>query len=151
MEESPNKNRGIITASLHSDGTYTEILRTTGGVSLKAEDNFLTMQGQEVFKHAVSKMHSSIEELIEKAKITKDEIDFVVPQQANARILDAIAKKMDMPEEKFIKTIQKHANTSSATIPLAIWEENHKFKEGDLVILEALGGGLAWGGIVFRF
>ena len=82
---------------------------------------------------------------------TKNDIDFIVPHQANARILDAIAKRMEIPEEKFIKTIQKHANTSSATIPLAIWEEQDRFKKGDLVILEALGGGLTWGGIVFKF
>lgn len=149
-ENTQNTQSGIITASLHSDGTYTDILKTTGGVSLKG-NGFLTMQGQDVFKHAVSKMQSSIEELMEKTGITKDDISFIVPHQANIRILDAIAKRMEIPEEKFIKTIQKHANTSSATIPLAIWEENSKFKEGDLVIMEALGGGLTWGGVVFRF
>lgn len=141
---------GIIATSLHSDGTLTNILKTDGGVSQKGT-GFLQMQGQEVFKHAVLKMHSSIEDLMEKAKISKNDIDFIVPHQANARILDAIAKRMDIPETKFIQTIQKHANTSSATIPLAIWEENSKFKKGDLVILEALGGGLAWGGVVFKF
>lgn len=150
VEESNEKNRGIITASLHSDGNYSNILKTNGGVSQKG-NGFLTMQGQDVFKHAVSKMHSSIEELMEKAHISKEQIDFIVPHQANIRILDAIAKKMEIPEEKFIKTIQKHANTSSATIPLAIWEEKAKFKEGDLVILEALGGGLTWGGVVFKY
>ena len=150
VEESDNEKSGIITASLHSDGTYTEILKTTGGVSQKGT-GFLTMQGQDVFKHAVSKMHASIEELMEKTDITKEEIDFIVPHQANARILDAIAKRMEIPEEKFIKTIQKHANTSSATIPLAMWEEKSKFKEGDLIILEALGGGLTWGGVVFKY
>ena len=96
-------------------------------------------------------MYSSINELIAKSGITKEEIDFIVPHQANVRILDAIAKKMEMPDEKFIKTIHKHANTSSATIPLAMWEETQKFKTGDLIILEALGGGLTWGGVVFKY
>ena len=143
----------IITASLHSESN-THILQTTGGVSQKAAEGgsgLLTMQGQDVFKHAVSKMYSSINELIAKSGITKEEIDFIVPHQANVRILDAIAKKMEMPEEKFIKTIHKHANTSSATIPLAMWEEESRFKEGDLIILEALGGGLTWGGVVFKY
>ncbi|MDA0617387.1 MAG: ketoacyl-ACP synthase III [Proteobacteria bacterium] len=149
-ENTQDTKSGIITASLHSDGSYTDILKTTGGVSQKGT-GFLTMQGQDVFKHAVSKMQASIEELMEKANITKDDISFIVPHQANARILDAIAKRMEIPDEKFIKTIQKHANTSSATIPLAMWEENSKFKEGDLMIMEALGGGLTWGGVVFRY
>lgn len=149
-ETDPNSKSGIITTSLHADGSYQEILQAEGGVSHKYF-GYLTMHGQEVFKHAVSKMQSSIEELMDKVGITKEEINFIVPHQANIRILDAIAKRMDIPENKFIKTIQKHANTSSATIPLAIWEEQSKFKEGDLVILEALGGGLAWGGVVLTF
>ncbi len=144
-----NSHNCLITASLHSE-SHTQMLQTTSGVSTKGS-GLLTMNGQDVFKHAVSKMYSSINELIEKAGITKEEIDFIVPHQANIRILDAIAKKMDMPEEKFIKTIHKHANTSSATIPLAMWEESAKFKTGDLIILEALGGGLTWGGVVFKF
>lgn len=144
------EDEGIISCSLHSDGRYSSILQTNGGVSQKGT-GFLQMQGQDVFKHAVSKMYSSILELMEKAQITKEEIDFIVPHQANARILDAIAKKMNIPEEKFIKTIHKHANTSSATIPLAIWEEQDRLKKGDLIILEALGGGLTWGGVVFKF
>ncbi len=144
-----NSGNCIISTSLHSESN-THILCTTGGVSQKGT-GILTMQGQDVFKNAVSKMYASINELIEKSGITKEAIDFIVPHQANVRILDAIAKKMEMPEEKFIKTIHKHANTSSATIPLAMWEENSKFKTGDLIILEALGGGLTWGGIVFKF
>lgn len=149
VEEVDGEN-GIITSALYSDGSFVDILKTDGGVSKKGT-GFLQMKGQDVFKHAVSKMHSSIEELIKKAGITKEEVDFIVPHQANARILDAIAKRMDIPDKKFIKTIHKHANTSSATIPLAIWEEKSSFKKGDLVVLEALGGGLAWGGVVFRF
>jgi 3-oxoacyl-[acyl-carrier-protein] synthase-3 len=151
VEETENNSQSyIITSSLHSDGSYMDILKTDGGISNKGT-GFLQMSGQEVFKHAVSKMYCSINELIAKANLTKDDIDFIVPHQANARILDAIAEKMQMPAEKFIKTIQIHANTSSATIPLAIYEEKHRFKTGDAVILEALGGGLAWGGVVFRF
>ena len=140
----------IITSSLHSDGSHTQILKTDGGISQKGT-GFLEMSGPEVFKHAVSKMYSSINELIAKAEITKEQVDFIVPHQANARILDSIAEKMQMPAEKFIKTIHLHANTSSATIPLAIYETLSQLKKGDTVILEALGGGLAWGGVVFKF
>ncbi|MFT4967056.1 MAG: 3-oxoacyl-[acyl-carrier-protein] synthase-3 [Candidatus Deianiraeaceae bacterium] len=149
VEEGDDESQ-IITCSLHSDGTHQEMLQTSGGVSQQGT-GLLTMKGKDVFKHAVSKMYASILEILEKANMTKENIDFIVPHQANARILDAIAKKMDIPEEKFIKTIHKHANTSSATIPLAIWEEQAKFKKGDIMILEALGGGLTWGGIALKY
>lgn len=151
VEETENDSKSYIMAtSLHADGSYTDILKTDGGVSQKGT-GFLQMSGQEVFKHAVLKMYDSINELISRAGITKNDVDYVVPHQANSRILDAIADKMQIPHEKLIKTIQIHANTSSATIPLAIHEKQSLFKTGDTVILEALGGGLTWGGIVIKY
>lgn len=151
VEETDNDSQSyIITTSLHADGSYTDILKTDGGVSQKGT-GFIQMSGQEVFKHAVLKMYDSINELITKAGIMKNDINYIIPHQANARILDAIAEKMQIPQETFIKTIHIHANTSSATIPLAIHEKQSLFKTGDIIVLEALGGGLTWGGIVAKY
>ena len=113
------------------------------------------MKGKEVYVHAVNKMSDSILELLEKNSITKKEVSYIIAHQANARILEAVSKKLEMPLEKFIVTIDKHANTSAASIPLAMWEtlknNPNKFQKGDTIILEALGGGLVWGGVLLKW
>lgn len=150
---SENDESGIIDFKLEADGTYGEILRTTSGPSDRNEPLFIAMKGKEVFVHAVKKMSASITNLLEKNNVAKEDVDFVVAHQANVRILEAVAKDLAMPEEKFIVTIDKHANTSAASIPLALWEiqKENKIKKGDTVILEALGGGLAWGGVLLKW
>ena len=144
---------GIIDAKLVADGTFGEILRTTSGPADRGEPLHISMKGKEVFVHAVKKMSSSISDLLKENNINKEDVDFVVAHQANIRILEAVAKDLAMPEEKFIVTIDKHANTSAASIPLALWEtqKENKIKKGDTVIFEALGGGLAWGGVLLKW
>jgi 3-oxoacyl-[acyl-carrier-protein] synthase-3 len=111
------------------------------------------MKGKEVFVHAVKKMSDSIMGLIERNGLSKNDINFVIAHQANVRILEAVAKGLEMPEEKFIVTINKHANTSAASIPLALWEalKENKIKRGDKIVLEGLGGGLVWGGVLLKW
>lgn len=144
---------GIIDCSIMADGSFGEILRTTVGIVERGEPLHIKMQGKEVFVHAVRKMSDSIEALLLKNNISKDEIDLIIAHQANARILEAVAEKLTIPLEKFVITIDKHANTSAATIPLALWEtlKENKIKRGDLLVFEALGGGLAWGGALLKW
>jgi len=106
-----------------------------------------------VFKHAIVKMSSSIETLLKESNITKDDIQFIIPHQANLRILEGVAHRLEMPQEKFIATVDKHANTSAASIPLALYEalKEGKIKKNDLIVFEAIGGGLAWGGVLLRW
>ena len=154
IEATPESDTsGIIDAKLVADGTYGEILRTTSGPADRGEPLYISMKGKEVFVHAVKKMSSSISDLLEKNNISKEDVDFVIAHQANIRILEAVAKDLAMPENKFIVTIDKHANTSAASIPLALWEtqKENKIKRGDTVIFEALGGGLAWGGVLLKW
>lgn len=142
-----NESRGIIKTKLYSDGSYKDILNTNGGVSSSQSAGKIQMAGKEVFKHAVSKMSKSIVEIAEEANISLEEIDYIVPHQANSRIIDKIASKLNVDESKVINTVSIHANTSAASIPLALDHANKKgqFKENDLIALTALGGGLTWG------
>jgi 3-oxoacyl-[acyl-carrier-protein] synthase-3 len=153
LEATTEQNCGIISYSLHSEGSLTDILKTSGGSSFNQKSGFIEMSGREVFKHAVEKMTNSVIETLEKANLTVEDIDLLVPHQANLRILNSVATRLKIPLEKVIITVENHANTSAASIPLALdfANKNNKIKKGDLVVLEALGGGLTWGSIALRW
>jgi 3-oxoacyl-[acyl-carrier-protein] synthase-3 len=153
LEASTAENCGIISYSLHSDGSLTDILKTSGGSSFNQKAGFIEMSGREVFKHAVEKMANSVLETLAKVNLSVDDIDLLVPHQANLRILNSVATRLKIPAEKIIITVENHANTSAASIPLALdfANKNNKIKKGDLIVLEALGGGLTWGSIALRW
>jgi len=153
LEASTTENCGIISYSLHSDGSLIDILKTTGGSSFNQKAGFIEMSGREVFKHAVEKMANSVLETLEKVNLKVEDIDLLIPHQANLRILNSVATRLKIPLEKVIITVENHANTSAASIPLALdfANKNNKIKKGDLIILEALGGGLTWGSIALRW
>lgn len=153
LEASTEENCGIISYSLHSDGSLTDILKTSGGSSFNQKAGFIEMSGREVFKHAVEKMANSVLETLAKVNLSVDDIDLLVPHQANLRILNSVATRLKIPAEKIIITVENHANTSAASIPLALdfANKNNKIKKGDLIVLEALGGGLTWGSIALRW
>ncbi|WP_417205332.1 beta-ketoacyl-ACP synthase III [Antarctobacter sp.] len=145
-------DRGILSTDLHSDGRFRDILYVDGGVS-KQNTGFLRMQGKEVFRHAVEKLASTATTAMEKAGVASDEIDWVVPHQANIRIINGTAKKLGLPMDRVVVTVQDHGNTSAASIPLAlsVGKARGQIKRGDLVVTEAIGGGLAWGSVVLRW
>jgi 3-oxoacyl-[acyl-carrier-protein] synthase-3 len=153
LGQESNDDKGILSSSLHSDGQYGPLLQTTGGVSLSQNAGFITMQGREIFKLAVNKMSKCVLESLEKVGLGADDIDFIVPHQANLRILKMVAKKLGLSIDQVILTVADHANTSAGSIPLALdyAVKNNKFKEGDIVVFEALGGGLTWGSVVIRW
>ena len=146
------EDRGILSVDLNSDGSYRDILYVDGGVSQKTT-GYLRMEGKEVFKHAVEKLAKTSQNAMVKAGIESDEVDWVVPHQANIRIIQGTARKMGIPEEKVIKTVQDHGNTSAASIPLAlsVASKSGQIEKNDLIVTEAIGGGLAWGAIVLRW
>jgi 3-oxoacyl-[acyl-carrier-protein] synthase-3 len=146
------EDRGILSVDLNSDGSYQDILYVDGGVSKKTT-GYLRMEGKEVFKHAVDKLAKTSEKAMEKAGIKSDEVDWVVPHQANIRIIQGTARKMGIPDDKVIKTVQNHGNTSAASIPLAlsVASMSGQIRKNDLIVTEAIGGGLAWGAIVLRW
>ena len=146
------EDRGILSVDLHSDGSYRDILYVDGGVSQKTT-GYLRMEGKEVFKHAVDKLAKTSEKAMAKAGVKSGEVDWVVPHQANVRIIQGTARKMGIPDEKVIKTVQDHGNTSAASIPLAlsVASKSGQIKQNDLIVTEAIGGGLAWGAIVLRW
>ncbi|MGH1465598.1 MAG: beta-ketoacyl-ACP synthase III [Cognatishimia sp.] len=145
-------DRGILATDLNSDGRFKDILYVDGGVSSQSTGH-LRMQGKEVFRHAVEKLASTANHSMALAGITNDEVDWVVPHQANIRIIKGTAKKMGIPMERVVVTVQDHGNTSAASIPLALSVgcSEGKIKPGDLVVTEAIGGGLAWGSVVLRW
>ena len=146
------EDRGILSVDLHSDGSYRDILYVDGGISQKTT-GYLRMEGKEVFKHAVDKLAKTSEKAMAKAGVKSGEVDWVVPHQANVRIIQGTARKMGIPYEKVIKTVQDHGNTSAASIPLAlsVAAKSGQIKQNDLIVTEAIGGGLAWGAIVLRW
>ena len=148
-----NSSRGILSNHLHSDGNYKDMLYVDGGPSTSNNVGFLRMDGQGVFKHAVKNISGSILEALKQNNITIDDIDLFIPHQANSRILDAVAKKVGLKSEKIIVTVDKHANTSAASIPLALNEavELGKVNEGDIIVLAAMGGGFTWGSSLIRW
>lgn len=153
LSATENQNEGILSCELYSDGTLNSILNTNGGVATNQSAGVIQMQGKEVFKHAVDKMAKSVVVALEKANLKVSDISLLIPHQANARILNAVAKKLELPEEKVIMTVADHANTSAASIPLALdfAMKNNRIKKGDIVVFEALGGGLTWGAVIVRF
>lgn len=150
--EGTSKDRGILSVDLNSDGSYRDILYVDGGVST-GQTGYLRMEGKEVFRHAVEKLSETAETAMSRAGVGADEIDWVVPHQANIRIINSTARKMGVPMTKVVTTVQDHGNTSAASIPLAlsVAKQNGQLKENDLIVTEAIGGGLAWGALIIRW
>ena len=146
------KNYGILSTHLHSDGRQRDILYVDGGPSSTGTVGNVRMSGKEVYKHAVAKLGEVIEEALNYNKLSPSDIDWLVPHQANRRIIDSMARKMHLPIEKVICCIEKHANTSAASVPLAlsVGMNDGRISNGDLVLFEAIGGGLAWGAGLVR-
>jgi 3-oxoacyl-[acyl-carrier-protein] synthase-3 len=153
LEAKENSESKILSTHLFSDGTTKDILYTNGGTSTTSSTGKVVMHGKEVFKHAVTKLAECTIESLNKNNLKKSDIDWLVPHQANIRILQATAEKLDLPLEKVIKTVNKHGNTSAASIPLALDEgvRSGKIKKGQIVSMQAIGGGLTWGSALVRF
>ena len=151
-EESAEGARGILAAKLHADGRHNQLLYVDGGPSTTGTVGKLRMKGQEVFRHAVTNLASVLNEVMGQAGLSTDQIDWLVPHQANARILDATARKLKLSPDRVVVTIDRHANTSAASVPLALdlAVRDGRIKAGDLVVLEAMGGGFTWGACVLR-
>jgi 3-oxoacyl-[acyl-carrier-protein] synthase III len=147
------EDRGILATQIRSDGRYEDLLYVDGGPGSTKTTGQLRMNGREVFRHAVQKISGVIEETLVATGYSAEEIDLFVPHQANARILDGIAKKLKVDPNKIIKTLSQHGNTSAASIPLALNHafETHRIKEGSLVLMEAMGGGFTWGAVLVRW
>lgn len=146
-------DRGILATDLNSDGTYRDLLYVDGGVSTTGTAGVVRMQGPELFKHAVVKLAETAITSLARAGLTQQDLDWIVPHQANIRIIAGTAKKLDLPMEQVIVTLQEHGNTSAASIPLALsaGKAEGKFKPGQILLMEAIGGGLAWGSVVLRW
>jgi len=144
---------GILATRLHADGRHNDLLFVDGGPSTTGTVGKLRMKGREVFRHAVVNLAGVLNEVLEAAGLTAADVDWVVPHQANARILDATAKKLGLPPDKIVVTVDKHANTSAASVPLAFDAaiQDGRIKRGDLVVLEAMGGGFTWGAAALRY
>lgn len=143
---------GVIDTKLHADGRHNGLLYVDGGPSTTGTVGKLRMKGREVFRHAVVNLASVLKETLSSSGFTAEDIDWVVPHQANARILDATARKLGLPAEKVIVTVDQHANTSAASVPLAfdVGIRDGRIKPGDLVMFEAMGGGFTWGASLVR-
>lgn len=146
-------DRGILAADLNSDGRYKDMLFVDGGVSSTGTSGKLRMQGNALFRQAVGKLASTANSALHAAGLTHDDVDWIVPHQANIRIIQGTAKKLGLPMERVIVTLQDHGNTSAASIPLAlsVGAAEGRIKEGDLLVTEAIGGGLAWGAVTLRW
>ncbi len=147
-----NDDRGILSTDLNSDGTHRDLLYVDGGVSTQST-GVLKMEGQEVFKHAVEKLAQTAHTALDKIGLGADDVDWVVPHQANIRIIKSTARKLGVGMDRVVVTVQDHGNTSAASIPLAlsVGVANGQIKRGDLLVTEAIGGGLAWGAVVLRW
>ena len=147
------QDRGILSSDLNSDGRYREMLFVDGGVSSTGTTGKLRMQGNPLFRQAVEKLTSTAEAALEKAGLADTDVDWIVPHQANIRIIQGTARKMGIPMDRVIVTVQDHGNTSAASIPLAlsVGVTEGKIKRGDILVSEAIGGGLAWGAVVLRW
>jgi 3-oxoacyl-[acyl-carrier-protein] synthase III len=147
-----NADRGVLATDLNSDGRYRDLLYVDGGSSTGTTGH-LRMEGKEVFRHAVEKLASTAHAALDKIEMTADEVDWIVPHQANIRIIEATAKRMQVSMDRVVVTVQDHGNTSAASIPLAlsVGKARGQIKQGDLLVTEAIGGGLAWGSVVLRW
>lgn len=143
---------GILASRLHAEGAHKDMLYVDGGPSTTGTVGKLRMKGREVFRHAVVNLANVLREVLEETGMNAADIDWVVPHQANARILDATARKLDLPSEKVVVTVDRHANTSAASVPLALDTavQDGRIKQGDLVMFEAMGGGFTWGASLAR-
>jgi 3-oxoacyl-[acyl-carrier-protein] synthase-3 len=144
---------GILATKLHADGRHNDLLFVDGGPSTTGTVGKLRMKGREVFRHAVVNLADVLTEVLADAGLSAADVDWVVPHQANARILDATAKKLGLPSEKVVMTVDRHANTSAASVPLAFDTavKDGRIKRGDVVVLEAMGGGFTWGAAALRY
>jgi 3-oxoacyl-[acyl-carrier-protein] synthase-3 len=151
--ESPAEARGILSAKLHADGRHNELLYVDGGPSTTGTVGKVRMKGREVFRHAVVNLAGVLNEVLAELGLTSADIDWLVPHQANARILDATARKLSLSPDRVVVTVDQHANTSAASVPLAldVAVKDGRIKRGDLLVLEAMGGGFTWGAAVVRF
>ena len=150
--EGTSDDRGILATDLHSDGRFRDLLYVDGGVSTGVTGK-LRMLGKEVFRHAVEKLAETAHAALDKAGLTGEDVDWIVPHQANIRIIEGTAKRMQVPMERVVVTVQDHGNTSAASLPLAlsVGVQRGQIKQGDLIVTEAIGGGLAWGAVVLRW
>lgn len=148
-----NQDRGILACDLNSDGRFRDMLYVDGGVSTTGTAGKLRMQGNPLFRQAVAKLAATAENSLEKAGLSREQIDWIVPHQANIRIIQGTAKKLNVPMDKVIVTVQDHGNTSAASIPLAlsVGAADGRFHPGDVIVTEAIGGGLAWGSVILRW
>ena len=148
-----SNDRGILASDLNSDGQYRELLYVDGGVSSTGTAGQLRMQGNLVFRHAVDKLSKTANTVLGRAGLSASDVDWLVPHQANARIITGTAQKMGLPMDKVVLTVADHGNTSAASIPLAlsVADSEGRFKPGDLVLTEAIGGGLSWGSVALRW
>jgi 3-oxoacyl-[acyl-carrier-protein] synthase-3 len=144
--------RGVLSTHIHAQGSLGDILYVDGAVGQPGKPGHLVMQGREVFRHAVTRLAEAVEEALAANRLGHADIDWLVPHQANSRIIQAMGKKLNLPAERVVVTVDRHANTSAASVPLALAEArgDGRIRSGDLVLLEALGGGLAWGSALVR-
>ncbi len=148
----PADGPGILSTHLHSDGAFADILYVDGAVGQRDRPGHLVMNGREVFRQAVTLLSSAVTEALQANGLMPKDIDWLVPHQANLRIIDGVGKKLGLPPERVVVTVDQHANTSAASIPLALWQavNDGRIKPGQLILLEALGGGLTWGSALIR-
>lgn len=149
----PAAQPGILSTHLHADGTYKDMLYSGGGTDARQSRRAITMSGNEVFKFAVSTLSKSIDEALTANHVERSALDWLVPHQANLRIIQATARKIDLPMERVITTVQEHGNTSAASVPLALdyGVRSGKIQRGQLMLLEAFGGGFTWGSALIRY
>jgi 3-oxoacyl-[acyl-carrier-protein] synthase-3 len=147
------RDPGILSTHIYSDGSYHDALYVDGGPSSSKTSGHLRMDGREVFRHAVVRMAEAIDVALSSNGLTPGDIDWLVPHQANARIIDAMAKRLNLPADRVVLTVDRHANTSAASIPLALAEAtaDGRIQPGDLVLIEAMGGGFTWGSALIRW
>ena len=153
LSKKKKMNSGIISTELYSDGRFYDLLYVNGGVASNQKAGHIKMKGKEVFKHAVKKLVSSIQFNLKKNKLKKEDIDWIIPHQANKRIMDMSAVKLGIPKSKVIVTVDQHANTSTASIPLSLDYALSKkiIKRGQIIVFEAIGGGLTWGCSIVKY
>ncbi|AAW59909.1 beta-ketoacyl-ACP synthase III [Gluconobacter oxydans] len=152
LETGAGEGEGVLSTHLHSDGRTGDILYVDGAAGCPSTSQHLRMQGREVFRHAVVKLSQAVDEALEANGLTGQDIQWMVPHQANLRIIEGMAKKLALPADRVVVTVDRHANTSAASIPLALNEavRDGRVRKGDLVLMEALGGGLTWGSALIR-
>ena len=153
LEAETEGEAGILSTHLHSDGARADILHVPAGIGRPEKFGYIEMAGRDVFRHAVNRLAEVVDEALTQNYLTRDDIDWLIPHQANLRIIEATAKKLQLPLERVITTVQNHGNTSAASVPLALYEgyKNNKFQSGDLLLLEAMGAGLTWGSALVRW